>query len=286
MDWILGTANFGAKYGITNGDLELNEAAVNEILTTAAELGIKYLDTAPSYGRSEVMIGSSEIENHSFSTMTKVKITSTRGDSLKSVLSSIERLRSKQVHTILIHNASELFNFDRKMVNEEISEIEAYDPDIHIGASVYEEDEIERLASDFPQIKTFQVPENILDQRLRSSSLVQSLADTGYLFYVRSIFLQGLITTKSRDLPRQLQSATRAIAQLEGIAEKQKTTALSLALGYLKLLPWSSGFLIGTTNVAQLRETIEEELLSLVPSELPEPLPLNVVDPRRWANVR
>lgn len=286
MDWILGTANFGAKYGITNGDLELNEAAVNEILTTAAELGIKYLDTAPSYGSSEVMIGSSEIENHSFSTMTKVKITSTRGDSLKSVLSSIERLRSKQVHTILIHNASELFNFDRKMVNEEISEIEAYDPNIHIGASVYEEDEIERIASDFPQIKTFQVPENILDQRLRSSSLVKSLADTGYLFYVRSIFLQGLITTKSRDLPRQLQSATRAIAQLEGIAEKHRTTALSLALGYLKLLPWSSGFLIGTTNVAQLTETIKEELLSSAPSELPEPLPLNVVDPRRWANVK
>jgi aryl-alcohol dehydrogenase-like predicted oxidoreductase len=286
MDWILGTANFGARYGITNGDLELNEAAVNQILTTAAELGIKYLDTAPSYGRSEVMIGSSEIANHSFSTMTKVKITSTPGDSLKSVLSSIERLRSKQVHTILIHNASELFNFDRKMVNEELSEIESYNPKFQIGASVYEEDEIERLASDFPQIKAFQVPENILDQRLRSSSLVQSLADTGYLFYVRSIFLQGLITTKSRDLPKQLQGAARAMAQLEGIAEKNKTTVLSLALGYLKLLPWSSGTLIGTTNVAQLRETIKEELLSLVPSELPEPLALNVVDPRRWVDVR
>ena len=284
MDWILGTANFGAKYGISNGDLELNQAAVDEILTTAAELGIKYLDTAPSYGKAEVMIGASEIANHSFSTMTKVKITSNQGDSLKSVLSSLERLRSSQVHTILIHNASELINLDRSIVNEELSEIEAYNPTIHIGASVYEEEEIEKIASNFPQIKAFQVPENILDQRLRTSNIVQSLADAGYLFYVRSIFLQGLITTKSENLPNQHQSATRAITQLEKMAKNQKTTVLSLALGYLKLLPWSSGFLIGTTSVAQLRETMREELLSSVPSEIPEPLPLDVVDPRRWAN--
>jgi aryl-alcohol dehydrogenase-like predicted oxidoreductase len=155
-----------------------------------------------------------------------------------------------------------------------------------MGASVYEEEEIEKLAFYFPQIRAFQVPENILDQRLRSSSLVQSLADAGYFFYVRSIFLQGLITTKSRSLPKQLQSATRAITQLEEIAENHQTTVLSLALGYLKLLPWSTSFLIGTTNAAQLRETIREGLLCSVPSELPEPLPLEVVDPRRWANAR
>jgi aryl-alcohol dehydrogenase-like predicted oxidoreductase len=286
MDWILGTANFGARYGISNGGVELNEYAVHEILTTAAELGVKYLDTAPSYGQAEVMIGASEIAKYSFSTMTKVRITSTRGDALKSVHSSLKRLRSKQIHTILIHNAPELISLDKSMVIAELSEIQALNPTIQIGASVYEEEEIERIASSFPQIMSFQVPENILDQRLRNSKVVQSLAHSGLQFYVRSILLQGLITTKSKDLPIQLQSVRPSITQLERIAEKYKTTVLSLALGYLKLLPWSSGFLIGTNNVAQLRETIKEESLSSIPGELPAPLPGDIVDPRRWANVR
>ena len=286
MDWILGTANFGAKYGISNGDLELNDSAVNAILATAASLGIRYLDTAPNYGRAEVMIGSSEIAHQSFTTMTKVKITSTRGDALKSVIVSLERLQRTRVHTILIHNASELINLDRRIVNEQLEEIQALNPTFQIGASVYEEEEIEKLALFFPHIKAFQVPENILDQRLRNSSVIQSLARTGYLFYVRSIFLQGIITTSSRNLPNQLQDATQSIIQLEKISQSYKTSVISLALGYLKLLPWSSGFLIGTTNEGQLRQAVIEESLSQIPRVLPDPLPLSVVDPRRWVNAR
>jgi len=44
--------------------------------------------------------------------------------------------------------------------------------------------------------------------------------------------------------------------------------------------------LIGTTNEGQLRQAVIEESLSQIPRELPDPLPLGVVDPRRWINAR
>jgi len=51
---ILGTANFGNKYGISGG---LSKTESHKILDAAWEMGIIWLDTARSYGGSEEIIG-------------------------------------------------------------------------------------------------------------------------------------------------------------------------------------------------------------------------------------
>ena len=57
MEIILGTAQLGFKYGITNTDNKPNIAESLLILNTALNNDIKYFDTARSYGDSEYKIG-------------------------------------------------------------------------------------------------------------------------------------------------------------------------------------------------------------------------------------
>ena len=55
---ILGAAQFGQFYGITNKKI-LNEENTKEIIKTSIINGIEYIDTARGYGKSEEFIGKS-----------------------------------------------------------------------------------------------------------------------------------------------------------------------------------------------------------------------------------
>ena len=71
---ILGTAQFGMDYGLTNknGKVEENEAI--EIIRKAISLGFEYIDTAAAYGDSEKIIGKalSNISNNNLKIITKL----------------------------------------------------------------------------------------------------------------------------------------------------------------------------------------------------------------------
>lgn len=54
---VLGTAQFGSRYGLKKNSMFNNKKKINKILSLALNSGIKYLDTAQSYGKSEDYIG-------------------------------------------------------------------------------------------------------------------------------------------------------------------------------------------------------------------------------------
>ena len=57
MKLVLGTAQFGLNYGVSNTSGKTLECQVSEILDLALKSGIDTLDTARSYGDSEKVIG-------------------------------------------------------------------------------------------------------------------------------------------------------------------------------------------------------------------------------------
>ena len=54
---VLGTANFGTKYGISNGELVLQENEIKKIVRLAENSGLFHFDTAPTYGNAESQLG-------------------------------------------------------------------------------------------------------------------------------------------------------------------------------------------------------------------------------------
>ena len=68
---ILGTAQFGQKYGVTNTNI-VTYSEIKKIISTCKKNKIKFIDTAQGYGNSEKILGSLSLNN--IKIITKIKI--------------------------------------------------------------------------------------------------------------------------------------------------------------------------------------------------------------------
>lgn len=153
---ILGTANFGNKYGPSGG---LDHSQCHDILDAAYDLGIRWVETAYSYGLSRSHIG-----NHKHATSFNIIC---KGDSKQ------EYQKCKQV----LPNIKEflLHHFHTKW------SILVFD-----GASIYTPDEMANVVSAKPYA-TLELPLNLVDQTF-SKLIGQRIHKT----IARSVFLRGL----------------------------------------------------------------------------------------------
>ena len=67
----IGTAQFGLNYGITNSGGKLSDTVASQILVSAVNEKIQFVDTAHSYGVAESVIGRSLPDNHCFRFISK-----------------------------------------------------------------------------------------------------------------------------------------------------------------------------------------------------------------------
>lgn len=115
----LGSAQFGMSYGISNKLGQPGECEVTKILEYASKQGVDMLDTAPSYGNSESVIGGF-IRSHSdckhWNVITKVPvfkngiIGSRQVDKLiESFELSRNTLRQELLYGLLIHSFDDIF---------------------------------------------------------------------------------------------------------------------------------------------------------------------------------
>ena len=65
---VLGTAQFGQKYGATNGENFVSLASAREILSLAKKFNINKIDTAPTYGQAEKILSKLRLQGCSITT--------------------------------------------------------------------------------------------------------------------------------------------------------------------------------------------------------------------------
>ena len=99
---ILGSANFGSKYGVTRtNDYKILD--IEDIINFAKQNQIKAIDTAPDYGDSEIL-GNTGVNK--FKVSTKVNIPNHNNDLdlekyLLDKVKILKRLKQKKVFSIL-----------------------------------------------------------------------------------------------------------------------------------------------------------------------------------------
>ena len=114
---ILGTANFGLKYGLNNPQGQLTREQVRDVLLTAWAEGIRILDTATAYGESETVIGSLLKELClDFRINTKVASAS-EAIVAKELQSSLLRIGRTFHGTVLLHNY-EAYSANQKLYED------------------------------------------------------------------------------------------------------------------------------------------------------------------------
>ncbi|OGP15944.1 MAG: hypothetical protein A2054_09255 [Deltaproteobacteria bacterium GWA2_55_10] len=216
----IGTVSLGVDYGIEapGGFGAPGEKDAIDLLKGCACEGINVFDTAPAYGRAEELLGKAFGNAADVVVMTKVSIPRVgearlRGRALneavtRSIDGSLKRLKRERIEVVQVHNATTDVIDEEEMLSAIESEIEKGKL-LFAGASVYTVEEAYRAAAAFD---TVQAAYSMLDQRMSEVFLKNERAG----IIVRSAFLKGALTEKSRWLPPELSALGRAA---EGIRE-------------------------------------------------------------------
>ena len=282
---VLGTANFGAKYGIANGETILQENETTKIVKMAEKSGIFQFDTAPSYKNAENQLGTSLKDPKNARVFTKISAESTK--SVVSMITSVEKSQNRTKVTkfsgIYLHDENiyssihykEISNGIRELINSGITD--------RVGISVYSLEALMKAKEKFPEMNLFQIPENICDRRLYNSQELRTLSLQDNHIYVRSIFLQGLLLMDPQSVPNGLLRVTPNLEALIKFSNLHHVTRHDLCLSYAKSISWATGIIVGVASVLQMSKILNHTVL------LPEdfgihlpPIDIKLLDPRVW----
>ncbi|MFL6305034.1 MAG: aldo/keto reductase [Candidatus Sulfotelmatobacter sp.] len=280
----LGTVELGLQYGFRDSPhyQQPDPDAAIRLLRLAFDCGITLVDTAPTYGTAEELIG------RAFAGMSKRPLIATKvivpdDGNLDLVTASVEKslrlLRADTLDVLQVHNAStsilrhgDLFDCLEKLRHQGKIRF--------LGVSVNDE-ESAWLALTNESIETLQTPFNLLNQKMRHRVFPAALERPRGML-IRSAFLRGVLTEQLESIPSRLdalKTAARSACEIVGSeASRLSEVALRFCLSFQaassvilgmrsevelerNLIAWSKGPLSERTMQDLARVAIEDEEL-------------------------
>jgi aryl-alcohol dehydrogenase-like predicted oxidoreductase len=281
---ILGTANFGFPYGLSQNSIKSSEMELlmREVLENPRLL----VETSPSYPNAEKIIGL-HLKNVEFDRLV-IKVPPSEYFSTAKIVNSVEssltKMNQKNAAVVMLHGIGSFFQRDARTIERACEKIIDLKYTTHIGLSCYTEQEIVFAKKSLPILRTFQISENSADGRKRNSKVLQSMHQEGNTFQVRSIFLQGLLTMNIADIPANLKDILPVRSYMQREASKMQISEQELCIEYAKNIPWMSDLVIGVDNHSQLKFNMQAFFNTRKLQIEPGPTATDfVVDPRNWS---
>jgi aryl-alcohol dehydrogenase-like predicted oxidoreductase len=279
---VLGTANFGDDYGISK-KLRLSTQEVDEILNWA--LGkIEELDTSEDYKGSHKAI-SKHANNFKITTKINLNQLGSINDLALKVINICEEIGIEKIERVLLrpHAADPNFTLDAV---KELEKLRSIGLIASLGLTIYETKEMDYFMGVLDVPITFQVPLNLLNRSFQEQITSNPIRYQGFNFYVRSIFLQGLVLMDPEDIPHHLTEASETIRSLNDKLTKLGSSTLEATFAFIRNQNWVTGTVVGVTSLNELKTNLnvfeeKEEIDWSFLQDLPYP-PARVLDPRRW----
>jgi aryl-alcohol dehydrogenase-like predicted oxidoreductase len=252
---MLGTAQFGLDYGISNTSGQTEYSEVRRILSMAYNGGIDWIDTAHTYGKSESILGRTA---HWLNIVTKTSDFDIDGpDTLSDGFSeSLRRLNRRHVYGLLVHREMDLIGPRGDDVFAELALLKRLGRVKKIGVSVYTPQHAMQIIDKYP-IDIMQFPCSVLDQRFIHDGIVQKLADKNIEAHARSIFLQGLVFMDLDTLDKYFAPVKQTLQHLHNTADRMGVSVLKIAIEYVKSLDNIDRIIIGVNNAEQLNDIFQ-----------------------------
>jgi aryl-alcohol dehydrogenase-like predicted oxidoreductase len=264
---VLGGAQLGSAYGVTNMSGRPTPGRVRAILEAAVEVGVTTVDTAAAYGGSERAIGDALVAGDHLRTLWPI----TKLDPLDgwaalderalvrrvqaSVDRSRRRLRLDRLPLLLLHRPEQrtarsgiIWGVLREMVDEGRVE--------NLGVSVYHPHDALSAIAD-PAVAAIQVPMNPLDTRHLTASVPERAGAAGIALFVRSVFLQGLLVADrlpGTGFPAALRPY---LAAFRRAARRRGRSPVELAVAFARSAGSPAGIVLGAETVQQVRANAE-----------------------------
>jgi len=295
----LGTVELGLEYGIGEKKIPSEQEAIN-VLKTAVDSGITYIDTAYGYGIAEERIGKSGIGKipgvviGTKCAMILEKGEDIRGEELKKLISeqideSLQRLQTDSLQLLQLHYATKE-QIERGELIEILQKIKDTGKIQHVGISTRgEEAPLAAIASNF--FETLQVAHSIVDQRMVANVMTEALKNNVGIIN-RSVLLKGSLVPVRRDqLPEELAKLKENSRQAEKIATEFGITLPTLAMRFVISNLAVSSALMGTTKSERIAGMVEAVQAGPLPEDILAELrelaiadPMQI-DPAKWPAV-
>jgi aryl-alcohol dehydrogenase-like predicted oxidoreductase len=273
---VLGTAQWGTPYGVTNERGRLGEADLAEIMDAAQAAGIDRVDTASGYGDAEARLAPWA---SGLAITTKVKANSAIPIN-EQTRESLDQLGVPSIRTLLIHDWFQLDSSQAAAGAEELAGLREMGLTQEIGISSYEPSDLEIALAHFDRLDAVQVPINALDGRLDNHHVLSDLHEAGTRIQARSVFLQGLLAA-----PSSVRLAQHPdVVGFHEACREAGFSPLAVALASVRSRGWISEVVVGATSGVEL---------SQIAAAWQAPVPefrggkfsedLSLIDPRNWA---
>lgn len=282
---VLGSAQFGMSYGVTNLNGVPTAPALQALLERARNAGIGLIDTSPAYGESEVVLGRLGA-GQSFGFITKTLASGSSPDvasMVSQVHRSVSHLRQQAIYGLLFHNAdilasdagTTLFDAARQLKDDGLVK--------KLGVSVYNADQIETVLTRY-EIDLVQLPINLLDKRLIVSGALDRLKNRGVEVHARSAFLQGVLLSTPGELPERVAKLRPYVEKFRERLAELTLSPVQACLGFLDSMESIDRIVVGVTTASELTEILSAmessaQCNSFGDLAIDDP---NLLDPRFW----
>ena len=287
-DLYLGTVKLGvAEYGFSSRQENILEPV--DFLNDAGELGMKYFDTAPRYGNSEEILGQF-IQQTKITPQIATKVEGLQPNDQnspkkieESVRNSLQRLKIKHLEICYLHQ-SDLNIISDPSIQAGLRQVKKLGLCRQIGVSVYDEPEC-RYAVESGMFDVVQLPVNVFDSSLYHQFVQPE--KKGIRFIARSLLLQGLVGNRDQITTKIAESEPilNYIEQLDTLANQHNYSTVDMALMFVFNLERINQFIIGTTNIENLKHDISC-LGKAFPKSLFEQLSNLSKSKKSWADPR
>jgi aryl-alcohol dehydrogenase-like predicted oxidoreductase len=161
MKLVLGTVQFGLKYGVNNQKGIPNDYEISSILQHAKANSINILDTASAYGNAEIRIG--ELSSDDFKIVSKFSNVFSKYELNNQLKNSLDNLKKDTIYAYLAHNADHLIEYPilwhELLLQKQKGRISK------IGYSLYNPEQLEILLKLEMIPDIVQLPYSLLDRR-------------------------------------------------------------------------------------------------------------------------
>ena len=282
MRLVLGSAQLGMKYGVTNKN-KINPKEIDKIKDFVKKKKLSYFDTSQNYGSAEKIIGGFNINNLKVVTKFKLPKNKKNIENLlpKLVLNSLKKTCVKKIYALLFHDPHDAFGPDIKIYIKTLKYLKNKGLIKYYGVSLYDPKDLKKILKLWkPDI--VQVPVNILDQRFIKKKIIMLLKNKKIKIMARSCFLQGILIDENF-IKSKFFKFEKKLNTFFKWCELNKISKTKACIDFIKQNFYIDYLIVGFNDVYQL-EKIYNQFHSnnkIIPTYFKSNIQ-KLIDPRQW----
>lgn len=262
MKFGIGTAIFIRNYGIIK-----NNNRYDDLINLFEKFNkkIDLVDTAPSYGKAEKILGLKK--NKRLKIVTKINKLKNKKNKIRELnfglKKSLINLRSKKIYCLMLHSEEDISLLKNKEIKKQILDFKKKGIIKKIGISCYNINQISNYLKIF-KFDVIQFPLNVFSINKKKLDFLYLIKKKYNLeFHIRSIYLQGLAFGIEKNLKKKFFYLDKKISIVKNFCERKKISLVQFYISALKSINICDYLIVGIKNINEYEQIKKNDFIKI-----------------------